>query len=225
MNILEIIAKKRDKQKLNKQEIEYFVENYTNGNIADYQASALAMAIYLNGMDEEETTDLTLAMAHSGDILDLSELGTVVDKHSTGGIGDKVTLILAPIIASLGIPVAKMSGRGLGYTGGTIDKLEAIPGYNTSLTIEQFIKNVKDIGIALMGQTLNLAPADKKLYALRDTTSTTESIPLIASSIMSKKIAAGANKIVLDVTCGSGAFMKNIETATKLAETMKKLEN
>ncbi len=223
MNILEIIAKKRDKQKLNKQEIEYFVENYTNGNIADYQASALAMAIYLNGMDEEETTDLTLAMAHSGDILDLSELGTVVDKHSTGGIGDKVTLILAPIIASLGIPVAKMSGRGLGYTGGTIDKLEAIPGYNTSLTIEQFIKNVKDIGIALMGQTLNLAPADKKLYALRDTTSTTESIPLIASSIMSKKIAAGANKIVLDVTCGSGAFMKNIETATKLAETMKKI--
>lgn len=223
MDILEIIAKKRDKQKLNKQEIEYFVENYTNGNIADYQASALAMAIYLNGMDEEETTDLTLAMAHSGDILDLSELGTVVDKHSTGGIGDKVTLILAPIIASLGIPVAKMSGRGLGYTGGTIDKLEAIPGYNTSLTIEQFIKNVKEIGIALMGQTLNLAPADKKLYALRDTTSTTESIPLIASSIMSKKIAAGANKIVLDVTCGSGAFMKNIETATKLAETMKKI--
>ena len=223
MDILEIIAKKRDKQKLSKQEIEYFVENYTNGNIADYQASALAMAIYLNGMDEEETTDLTLAMAHSGDILDLSELGTVVDKHSTGGIGDKVTLILAPIIASLGIPVAKMSGRGLGYTGGTIDKLEAIPGYNTSLTIDQFIKNVKKIGIALMGQTLNLAPADKKLYALRDTTSTTESIPLIASSIMSKKIAAGANKIVLDVTCGSGAFMKNIETATKLAETMKKI--
>ena len=223
MDILEIIAKKRDKQKLSKQEIEYFVENYTNGNIADYQASALAMAIYLNGMDEEETTDLTLAMALSGDILDLSELGTVVDKHSTGGIGDKVTLILAPIIASLGIPVAKMSGRGLGYTGGTIDKLEAIPGYNTSLTIDQFIKNVKEIGIALMGQTLNLAPADKKLYALRDTTSTTESIPLIASSIMSKKIAAGANKIVLDVTCGSGAFMKNIETATKLAETMKKI--
>ena len=223
MNILEIIAKKRDKQKLNKQEIEYFIENYTNGNIADYQAAALTMAIYLNGMDEEEITNLTLAMAHSGDILDLSELGTVVDKHSTGGIGDKVTLILAPIIASLDIPVAKMSGRGLGYTGGTIDKLEAIPGYNTNLTINEFIKNVKEIGIALMGQTLNLAPADKKLYALRDTTSTTESIPLIASSIMSKKIAAGANKIVLDVTCGSGAFMKNIENATKLAETMKKI--
>ena len=223
MNILEIIAKKRDKQKLNKQEIEYFIENYTNGNIADYQAAALTMAIYLNGMDEEEITNLTLAMAHSGDILDLSELGTVVDKHSTGGIGDKVTLILAPIIASLAIPVAKMSGRGLGYTGGTIDKLEAIPGYNTNLTINEFIKNVKEIGIALMGQTLNLAPADKKLYALRDTTSTTESIPLIASSIMSKKIAAGASKIVLDVTCGSGAFMKSIEDATKLAETMKKI--
>ncbi len=223
MNILEIIAKKRDKQKLNKEEIEYFIQNYTNGNIPDYQAAALAMAIYLNGMDEEETTNLTLAMAHSGDILDLSELGTVVDKHSTGGIGDKVTLILAPIIASLDIPVAKMSGRGLGYTGGTIDKLEAIPGYNTNLTIEQFIKNVKEINIALMGQTLNLAPADKKLYALRDTISATESIPLIASSIMSKKIAAGANKIVLDVTCGSGAFMKDLNNATKLAETMKKI--
>ena len=223
MNILEIIAKKRDKQKLSKEEIEYFVQNYTNENIPDYQASALTMAICLNGMDEEETTNLTLAMANSGDILDLSELGIVVDKHSTGGIGDKVTLILAPIIASLDIPVAKMSGRGLGYTGGTIDKLEAIPGYNISLTIDQFIQNVKEIGIALMGQTLNLAPADKKLYALRDTTSTTESIPLIASSIMSKKIAAGANKIVLDVTCGSGAFMKDLENATKLAETMKKI--
>lgn len=223
MNILELIAKKRDKQKLNKHEIEYFIENYTNGNIPDYQASALVMAIYLNGMDEEETTNLTLAMAHSGDILNLSELGIVVDKHSTGGIGDKVTLILAPIIASLDIPVAKMSGRGLGYTGGTIDKLEAIPGYNTTLAIDEFISNVKEIGIALMGQTLNLAPADKKLYSLRDATSTTESIPLIASSIMSKKIAAGANKIVLDVTCGSGAFMKNLENATKLAETMKKI--
>ena len=223
MNILGIIAKKRDKQKLSKEEIEYFVQNYTEGNIPDYQASALIMAIYLNGMDEEETTNLTLTMAHSGDILDLSQLGIVVDKHSTGGIGDKVTLILAPIIASLDIPVAKMSGRGLGYTGGTIDKLEAIPGYNTSLTIDQFIQNVKEIGIALMGQTLNLAPADKKLYALRDTTSTTESIPLIASSIMSKKIAAGANKIVLDVTCGSGAFMKDLDNATKLAETMKKI--
>lgn len=223
MNIQEIISKKRDKQELNKEEIEYFVTNYTNGTIPDYQAAALIMAIYINGMNEEETTNLTLAMAHSGEILDLSEFGTVVDKHSTGGIGDKVTLILTPIIASLGIPVAKMSGRGLGYTGGTIDKLESIPGYQTNIGIEEFKKNVKNIGISLMGQTLNLAPADKKLYALRDSISATESIPLISSSIMSKKIAAGANKIVLDVTCGNGAFMKNLEDATKLAETMKSI--
>lgn len=223
MNIQEIIAKKRDKRALSKEEIEYFVTNYTNGTILDYQAAALTMAIYINGMTEEETTNLTLAMAHSGDILDLSEFGTVVDKHSTGGIGDKVTLILAPIIASLGIPVAKMSGRGLGYTGGTIDKLESIPGYQTNISIEEFRKNVGKIGISLMGQTLNLAPADKKLYALRDTIAATESIPLISSSIMSKKIAAGANKIVLDVTCGSGAFMKDLDQATRLAETMKKI--
>ena len=223
MNIQEIIAKKRDRQELSKEEIEYFVTNYTNGIISDYQAAALTMAIYINGMTEEETTNLTLAMAHSGDILDLSEFGVVVDKHSTGGIGDKVTLILAPIIASLGIPVAKMSGRGLGYTGGTIDKLEAIPGYCTNITIEEFRKNVGEIGISLMGQTLNLAPTDKKLYALRDTIAATESIPLISSSIMSKKIAAGANKIVLDVTCGSGAFMKDLSQAVKLAETMKKI--
>lgn len=223
MDIQKIIAKKRDKQELSKEEIAYFVTNYTNGNIPDYQAAALTMAIYMNGMTEEETTNLTLEMAHSGDILDLSEFGTVVDKHSTGGIGDKVTLILAPIIASLGIPVAKMSGRGLGYTGGTIDKLEAIPGYQTNITIEEFRENVGKIGISLMGQTLNLAPADKKLYALRDTIVATESIPLISSSIMSKKIAAGANKIVLDVTCGSGAFMKDLSQATQLAETMKKI--
>lgn len=223
MNIQEIIAKKRDKKNLTKQEIEYFVTNYTNGTIADYQASALMMAIYLNGMTEEETTNLTISMAHSGDILDMSSLGIVVDKHSTGGIGDKVTLILAPIIASFGIPVAKMSGRGLGYTGGTIDKLESIPGYQTNLPIEQFIQNVKEIGICVIGQTLNLAPADKKIYSLRDATSTTESIPLIASSIMSKKIAAGANKIVLDVTCGSGAFMKTKKQAEELAEMMKKI--
>ena len=225
MNIQEIIAKKRDKLELNKEEIEYFVTNYTNGTISDYQAAALVMAIYINGMNEEETTNLTLAMAHSGDILDLSELGTVVDKHSTGGIGDKVTLILAPIIASFNIPVAKMSGRGLGYTGGTIDKLESIPGYKTNLTIEEFIQNVKKNGISVIGQTLNLAPADKKLYALRDVISATESIPLISSSIMSKKIAAGANKIVLDVTCGSGAFMKNIKAAENLANMMKKIGN
>ena len=225
MNIQEIIAKKRDKQKLNKEEIDFFIKEYTNGNIADYQASALIMAIYINGMDEEETTNLTIAMAHSGDILDLSELGNVVDKHSTGGVGDKVTLILAPIIASLGIPVAKMSGRGLGYTGGTIDKLEAIPGYNVNVSEKEFIENVKKIGISLIGQTLNLAPADKKIYALRDATSTTESIPLIASSIMSKKIAAGANKIVLDVTYGSGAFMKTKERAQELADAMIKIGN
>ena len=223
MNIQEIIAKKRDNLELNKEEIEYFVTNYTNGNIEDYQAAALVMAIYINGMNKQETTNLTLSMAHSGDILDLSELGTVVDKHSTGGIGDKVTLILAPIIASFNIPVAKMSGRGLGYTGGTIDKLEAIPGYKTNLTIEEFIQNVKKNGISVIGQTLNLAPADKKLYALRDVISATESIPLISSSIMSKKIAAGASKIVLDVTCGSGAFMKNLKDAENLAKMMKNI--
>ena len=223
MNIQEIIAKKRDKHKLSREEIDFFIEEYTKGTIADYQASALIMAIYLNGMDEEETTNLTLAMANSGDILDLSALGTVVDKHSTGGVGDKVTLILAPIIASLGVPVAKMSGRGLGYTGGTIDKLESIPGYQTNLPEEEFIANVKKIGISLIGQTRNLAPADKKIYALRDATSTTESIPLIASSIMSKKIAAGANKIVLDVTYGSGAFMKTKERAQELANTMMRI--
>ena len=223
MNIQEIISKKRDKQELSQEEIEYFVTNYTNGQIADYQAAALVMAIYLNGMNEQEVTNLTISMAHSGDVLDLSDLGTVVDKHSTGGIGDKVTLILAPIIASLEIPVAKMSGRGLGYTGGTIDKLESIPGYHTSLSIEKFKNNVKEINISLIGQTLNLAPADKKLYALRDSISTTESIPLIASSIMSKKIASGANKIVLDVTCGSGAFMKTLPQAEELAITMKNI--
>ena len=223
MNIQEIIETKRDKHKLSKQQIEYFVKNYTSGDITDYQASALIMAIYINGMDEEETTNLTLAMANSGDILDLSELGTVVDKHSTGGIGDKVTLILAPIIASFGIPVAKMSGRGLGYTGGTADKLESIPGYKVEVEEKEFIENVKKIGISLITQTSNLAPADKKIYALRDSISCVESIPLIASSIMSKKIASGANKIVLDVTCGSGAFMKTVEDAKKLAETMEKI--
>ena len=220
MNIQEIIAKKRDKQELTKEEINFFIIEYTNNNIADYQASALIMAIYLNGMSKEETVNLTLAMANSGDILDLSELGIVVDKHSTGGVGDKVTLILAPIIASLGVPVAKMSGRGLGYTGGTIDKLESIPGYKINISEEEFIKNVKKIGISLIGQTMNLAPADKKIYALRDATSTTESIPLIASSIMSKKIAAGASKIVLDVTYGSGAFMKTKDKAQELANEM-----
>lgn len=221
MNILDIISKKRDKKELTKEEIDFFIKGYTQGDITDYQAAALVMAIYLNGMTNKEITDLTIAMAYSGDVLDLSKLGeNVVDKHSTGGIGDKVTLILMPIIATLGVPVAKMSGRGLGFTGGTVDKLESIPGYNTQISVDEFIENVEKIGISLMGQTLNLAPADKKLYALRDSISCVENIPLIASSIMSKKIASGANKIVLEVTVGNGAFMKNIDNAKKLAETM-----
>ena len=221
MRIIDIIEKKREKQELNKQEIEYFVTEYTKGNIKDYQAAALVMAIFINGMTDKETTDLSMAMANSGEILDLSTLQeTIVDKHSTGGVGDKVSLILLPLVSSLGVPVAKMSGRGLGFTGGTIDKLEAIPGYQTGIEREQFIKNVQKIGISMISQTLNLAPADKKLYALRDAIACVESIPLIASSIMSKKIASGAQKIVLDVTVGKGAFMQTIEDARKLASTM-----
>lgn len=217
MNIIDIISKKRDGKELSEEEINFFITEYTNNRIEDYQAAALIMAIYIKGMNYRETKDLTMAMANSGDILDLSKLGNnVVDKHSTGGVGDKVTLILAPLIASLGIPVAKMSGRGLGFTGGTADKIESIPGYNTEVSEKQFIENVEKIGISLITQTLNLAPADKKIYALRDTIACTESIPLIASSIMSKKIASGANKIVLDVTCGYGAFMKNRKQAEEL---------
>ncbi len=224
MDIIDIIAKKRDGKELETDEINYFINNYTSGRIEDYQASALLMAIYINGMNYREIKDKTMAMANSGDILDLSELGrNVVDKHSTGGVGDKVTIILAPLIASLGIPVAKMSGRGLGFTGGTADKIESIPGYNTEISEKEFINNVKNIGISLITQTLNLAPADKKIYALRDTIACTESIPLIASSIMSKKIASGANKIVLDVTCGYGAFMKDIKSAKELSDTMIKI--
>ena len=224
MNILEIIAKKRDKKILTKEEIEYFVNGYTNETITDYQAAALIMAIFINGMTDEELFNLTYSMANSGEVLDLTELGEIiVDKHSTGGVGDKVSIILLPIIASLGIPVAKMSGRGLGFTGGTVDKLEAIPGYNTAIDIETFKQNVKKIGISMIGQTMNLAPADKKMYALRDAISCVENIPLIASSIMSKKIASGANKIVLEVTYGKGAFMKNIEDAKLLAEKMETL--
>lgn len=224
MNIQDIIAQKRDGNQLTKEEIHYFITEYVKGNITDYQAAALVMAIYINGMTNEETTNLTLEMAHSGDVLDLSSVGEiVVDKHSTGGVGDKITLIIMPIIASLGIPVAKMSGRGLGFTGGTIDKLESIPGYNVETTVEEFIENVKKIGISIIGQTGNLAPADKKLYALRDSINCVGNKPLIASSIMSKKIAAGANKIVLDVTVGSGAFMKTKEEAEELSHIMKNI--
>ena len=221
MTILDIIEKKRDKKELTKEEIEFFVDGYTKGEITDYQAAALVMAIFIQGMIDEETTNLTIAMAHSGEILDLSKLNKIiVDKHSTGGVGDKVSLILLPLVASCGVAVAKMSGRGLGFTGGTVDKLESIPGYKTDIDINKFVENVEKIGISMISQTLNLAPADKKLYTLRDSISCVESIPLIASSIMSKKIASGAQKIVLDVTVGSGAFMKNLSDAEKLAKEM-----
>ena len=222
MNILDIIEKKKKGEELDKAEIDYFVQGYVNDEVKDYQAAALIMAICINGMTQSEILNLTISMANSGDILDLSDIeGIIVDKHSTGGVGDKVTLVLLPIIAACGVPVAKMSGRGLGITGGTIDKLEAIPGYRTGISIEEFKANVKEIGISLISQTLNLAPADKKIYALRDVISCANSIPLIASSIMSKKIAAGADKIVLDVTCGHGAFMKDRKDAEKLARMMK----
>ncbi len=221
MNIQEIIEKKRDKKELTKEEIDFFVKEYTEGKIPDYQASALIMAIYLNGMTKDETTNLTLAMAYSGDVLDLSKLNKIiVDKHSTGGVGDKISIILLPIVSSLGVSVAKMSGRGLGFTGGTADKLESIPGYKVDLDINTFIENVKNIGISMITQTLDLAPADKKIYSLRDSISCVESISLIASSIMSKKIASGAQKIVLDVTVGSGAFMKTTKEAKELANEM-----
>ena len=224
MRMYEIIKNKRDNKELTKEEIEFFVKGYTDGSIPDYQASALTMAIFFNGMTEKETATLTLAMAESGDTVDLSLFGDkTVDKHSTGGVGDKTTLIVAPIVASLGCIIAKMSGRGLGHTGGTVDKLEAIDGFNTSLTNEEFFKQVKNIGIAVVGQTGNLTPADKKLYALRDVTATVDSIPLIASSIMSKKLAAGSHTIVLDVKCGSGAFMKTPEEAKALATEMVKI--
>lgn len=221
MRMVDLIEKKRDRNELSTEEIDYIIKKYTNGEIPDYQISALLMAIFYQDMTDREITDLTLAIAHSGDVIDLSSLdGIKVDKHSTGGVGDTTTLILAPLVASVGVTVAKMSGRGLGYTGGTLDKLEAIPGFKIELSDEEFIRIVNESKVAVIGQSGNLAPADKKLYALRDVTATVDSIPLIASSIMSKKIAAGADAIVLDVTTGDGAFMKNIEDARRLAKTM-----
>lgn len=221
MNINEIIKTKRDQKELTTEQIDFFVREYSLGNIPDYQASSLLMAIYLNGMSEKEIYDLTVAMTASGEIVDLSQIeGIKVDKHSTGGIGDKVTMVVMPLVASCGVPVAKMSGRGLGYTQGTIDKLDSIPNFRTDIEMDEFIRNVKRIGIALMGQSEKVALADKKLYALRDVTATVESIPLIASSIMSKKLAAGCDKILLEVTCGSGAFMEDEVRARVLAQTM-----
>jgi pyrimidine-nucleoside phosphorylase len=221
MNIIDIIEKKRDGMELSYDELKYFIDGLCNGEIADYQASALLMAFFIRGLNSRETVDLTANMAASGDMADLSEIpGIKVDKHSTGGVGDKTTIVVGPIIAACGVPVAKMSGRGLGHTGGTIDKLESIKGMRTSLSREEFINNVKQIGIAIAGQTGNLAPADKKLYALRDVTATVDNIPLIASSIMSKKLASGADRILLDVKTGSGAFMKSLDDSIKLAREM-----
>lgn len=221
MRMYDIIEKKRNGEKLSPEEIEFFISGYVSGEIPDYQISALLMAIYFSGMDDEETAVLTKAMMLSGDTVDLSEFGEfTVDKHSTGGVGDKTSLVVAPVMASLGCKMAKMSGRGLGHTGGTVDKLESIPGFKTSITPEEFFEQVRKTGVAVIGSTANLAPADKKLYALRDVTATVGSIPLIASSIMSKKLAAGAHNIVLDVKIGSGAFMKTEEQGRKLAEKM-----
>jgi len=221
MHIIDLILKKRAGEVLTKEEIHFIVENYTNDNIKDYQMSALLMAIYFQGMNHEESTNLALAMRDSGDVFDLSSIsGVKVDKHSTGGVGDTITLVLAPLIASFGAKVAKMSGRGLGHTGGTIDKLESIPGFQVEVEFNDFLNQVNDIGVAVIGQSGEVAPADKKLYALRDVTATVDIIPMIASSIMSKKLASGSDAIVLDVKVGSGAFMKTIDEAKELATLM-----
>ena len=221
MRMYDLIEKKKHGHALTKEEISYMVTGFVNGEIPDYQMSAMLMAIYFQGMNDEETTELTLAMAHSGDMVDLSPIkGVKADKHSTGGVGDKTTLIIGPIVASFGVKVAKMSGRGLGHTGGTVDKMESIPGLQTSIERDEFFDIVNKYGIAVIGQSGNLVPADKKLYALRDVTATVDCIPLIASSIMSKKLAAGSDAIVLDVKTGSGAFMKTVEDSRKLAEKM-----
>ena len=225
MNIIDIITKKRLGKILSDEEIGYVIDGYLSGEIKDYQVSSLLMAILLKGMTDKEIVNLTKHMLNSGERLDLSSLGEVVDKHSTGGVGDKTTLIVGPIVASCGVNVAKMSGRGLGHTGGTIDKLESIPGFRVSLSTEEFFKQVSEIGISVVSQTNNLVPADKKLYALRDVTGTVESLPLIASSIMSKKIASGAKKLVIDVKVGNGALIKNIKDAEKLAKLMKMIGN
>ena len=221
MRAVDIIIKKRDCNELSRQEIEFFIQGYTSGEIPDYQAAAFAMAVLLNDMTPRETTDLTLAMAASGDTLDLSTVVPIaVDKHSTGGVGDKTTLVVEPVVAACGLPVGKMSGRGLGFSGGTLDKMESIPGYRTNLTTAEFMSQLGEIGLVLTGQTGNLAPADGKLYSLRDVTGTVRSIPLIASSVMSKKIAAGGQAIVLDVKLGEGAFMKDLDEARELASLM-----
>lgn len=226
MRMYDIILKKRNGEALTKEEINYFIQGYTEGKIPDYQAAALLMAIYFQKMNERETADLTEAMMNSGDVIDLRSIhGIKVDKHSTGGVGDKTTIALAPIVAACGVPVAKMSGRGLGHTGGTIDKLESISGFNVDMTIDKFIDNVNQYKIAVAGQTADLAPADKKIYALRDVTATVDNISLIASSIMCKKLASGADAIVLDVKTGSGAFMKDLDHAFELAQEMVKIGN